>query len=136
MVVNNDGHEYYDSLGGSGQDMLTLFGDYLVSEHEDKLNSPLDLTKWTTISSIKPHQENTPDSGIFIRTVADAVSCNRRPQFKQKHIPHRKRKKMSELLAGQLLIQKPGKEVVLGRGTTDKPPREIPSITQQSINYT
>jgi Ulp1 family protease len=60
---------YYNlnSSGGDGDNYMALVMRYLEREHQDKLGTPLDQSKWTCSSLGKtvPQQTNKSDCGMF-----------------------------------------------------------------------
>ena len=63
---------YYNSSGGDGDNYMALVMRYLKREHQDKLGTPLDQSKWTCSSLGKtvPQQTNKSDCGMFTCTYA------------------------------------------------------------------
>ena len=96
--------QYYDSLGGSGEQYLKGMLMYLNDEWK-KLSKPGDFVPedWSLISTTKetPRQKNGYDCGVFTCTCADYISLGLELTYTQKDITVCRRRIALKILNGE-----------------------------------
>ncbi|GMH93332.1 hypothetical protein TrVE_jg14317 [Triparma verrucosa] len=96
--------QYYDSLGGSGEQYLKGMLMYLNDEWQ-KLSKPGDFVPedWSLISTTKetPRQKNGYDCGVFTCTCADYISLGLELTYTQKDITVCRRRMALKILNGE-----------------------------------
>ncbi|KAG7886411.1 hypothetical protein KL938_000064 [Ogataea parapolymorpha] len=108
-VINNKekAFQYYDSLYGSGDDILYNLEDYMVNEtkklYGDSMNG-IDYSLYDHFDSMKtPKQENGFDCGVFMCTVVDYVSRERPLLFSQSDMKNLRRRMAYEICMKKLI---------------------------------
>lgn len=95
---------YYDSLGSENQQCLNILKQYLLDEHLEKKNSPLDLTDWGFgCDKNIPQQTNGSDCGVFACAFAKYAAESISFTFTQKDMPHLRNLMIYELYTAKLL---------------------------------
>ena len=110
-VINNAARrfEYYDSLGGGGEDVLEHLVEYAEKEYKAK-KSPAPTVEfnfraweWYCPKSKCPQQRNAYDCGMFTCLFALHVALETPMSFSQGDIAHARNVLQLELLCGKLL---------------------------------
>lgn len=101
--LGNKTIKYYDSLGGTNDQVIRILSEYLEKESLDKRNQIFDITPFTRVN-IKdaPKQDNRSDCGIFSCKIAEYITKNAELNFTQKDIPQFRQKMILEILNGKL----------------------------------
>ncbi|KAJ1911708.1 hypothetical protein IWQ60_010016 [Tieghemiomyces parasiticus] len=106
-VVNfrNRRIEYYDSMLGDNSRAFQVIRDYLTAEHQDKKQTPFDLSGWTDwCPKDIPRQQNGYDCGVFTCIFAEYCSRAEPFDFDQTHMADLRQRMMYEIATGQLLL--------------------------------
>lgn len=116
--------KYYDSMGGSGDGVLTNLLNYLKDEHRCKFGIELD-SDWNMLcvdASTIPQQDNEHDCGVFACMYAEFVTRNYKPNhrgirtrnqtlnrssFSQNDMEYFRKKMAYELCVSQKLLAYP-----------------------------
>ncbi|XP_022227448.1 sentrin-specific protease 1-like [Drosophila obscura] len=80
--------QYYDSLGGTHDQLLKALEVYLAKESRDKRKKKLDTTKWSKEHvAAMPRQTNFNDCGVYVCFIAEHLTRQRRLRFRKKNVP-------------------------------------------------
>lgn len=95
---------YYDSLGSDNQRCLRILRQYLLDEHLEKKNLPLDLSDWVfECDKNIPQQTNDSDCGVFACTFAKFAAASKSFIFTQKDMRHIRNLMIYEICTAKLL---------------------------------
>ncbi|KAG8464826.1 hypothetical protein KFE25_010194 [Diacronema lutheri] len=98
--------EFFDSLGGTGDDVLEHLRRYVRDEHMAKKGSAIDLSGWEAVSWSSaqiPMQNNGSDCGVFMCQFASTVVRNVAINFTCADMPHIRRRMVIEIVRAELL---------------------------------
>lgn len=92
--------EYYDSMAGSGREVLDNLMHWVRDEMEHKKKSVLDESEWETISHglNVPQQTNCDDCGMFLCMFADFLARGANINFSALHMNYFRARMAHELL--------------------------------------
>uniref|UniRef100_A0A915DKV5 Fibronectin type-III domain-containing protein n=1 Tax=Ditylenchus dipsaci TaxID=166011 RepID=A0A915DKV5_9BILA len=106
---------YYDSLLGDGHICLSLIKKYLEQESMQREHQEKDPVNWLGFNDkMITQQSNSYDCGIFVCLVAESVSRDVRPDFKQQRVKEIRRRISKEILDGVMSEPKKIDESIVG----------------------
>jgi len=97
--------EYYDSLRGSAESILTNLRRWLEDESLDKKKVPYDTSEWTEVvwKAKTPTQRNGFDCGVFMTRTADWLARDAVLSFTQEDMEHFRRIHVLEIMQEALM---------------------------------
>ena len=97
--------EYYDSLRGGADAVLTNLRRWLQDEHLEKKKAPYDASGFTEVQWKRgtPQQRNGSDCGVFMTRTADFLARDAVLDFTQEDMPYMRRRMVLEILRTHLL---------------------------------
>jgi sentrin-specific protease 1 len=96
--------QYYDSMSGSGRQILNNLLEYLKDEHLKKKETPLDHSEWTLVTSTSdtPQQHNGCDCGVFSCIAADHIANGEGLTYDQSDMPYFRQRIAARIRQGKL----------------------------------
>ncbi|KAL0219829.1 hypothetical protein P9112_005482 [Eukaryota sp. TZLM1-RC] len=100
--------QYFDSMGGFGEVVISKVKKYLQDEHKERKGKPLDIKQFKTVSPgpMCPSQTNCDDCGVFMSMFAECSSRNEPLPFSSsvtsKRMSFFRKRMVVELMVGRL----------------------------------